>query len=190
MTLFDLLFIVLFLTASGVLVSVLVAALGGHGQSAGRRLRTLALTALGYMAIVAITSLATPRAVVGIGERQCSDDWCIAVSGARALGDSAVAVTFTLSSRARRVTQRERFVVAYLRDAAGRRYDAAPVTDQRPFDVPLGPGESVSTERVYRVSRGAGMLGVIVAREGDIPFPRCCIIGTGIFHKDPIVLLP
>jgi hypothetical protein len=40
------------------------------------------------------------------------------------------------------------------------------------------------------VPRNTPGLGLIVTREGDIPFPRCCIIGTGIFHKDPMVPLP
>jgi hypothetical protein len=188
-TLFDLLFIVLFLMGVAVLVSALVTALRGHAAAALRRLRTLALATLGYMAIVAVTSLVTPRAIVGVGEDQCSDDWCIAVADAKSLSDSTVAVTFQLTSRARRVTQRERYVVAYLQDAAGRRYDAGPAADQPPFDIALAPGASVSTKRVFRVSRSAGGLGVVVTREGDVPFPRCCIVGTGIFHKDPIVPL-
>jgi len=187
---FDVVFILLFLTAVAVLVSALVTALRGHRAAALRRLRTLALATLAYMAIVAVTSLLARRAEFAVGERQCSDDWCIAVSDAGPLSDTTIRVTFQLSSRARRVTQRERFVVAYLRDSAGHRYDPDPAPDQQPFDVPLGPGESVGTERVFRVSRNAHGLGVVVTREGDVPFPRCCIIGTGIFHKDAIVALP
>ncbi|HET9707741.1 MAG TPA: hypothetical protein VFP39_05515 [Gemmatimonadales bacterium] len=190
MTLFDLLFIVLFLAGVAVLVSALVLALRGHAAAALRRLRTLALATLGYMALVAAVSLVMPRAAVAVGDNQCSDDWCIAVEGARHLTDGSAVVTFRLSSRARRVTQRERFVVVYLRDSGGRRYDADPAPDQPPFDVVLPPGGSVSTERVFRGLRNTGELGVIVTREGDVPFPRCCIIGTGIFHKDPIVPLP
>ena len=189
MTLFDLLFIVLFLVGVFVLVSALVTALRGHSAAALRRLRTLALATLAYMAIVAVVSLVLPRRAVAVGENQCSDDWCIAVDDARQLTDSTV-VTVRLSSRARRVTQRERFVVVYLRDSGGRRYDPDPALDQPPFDVTLGPGAMVLTKRVFRVPRNTRGLGVIVTREGDIPFPRCCIIGTGIFHKESIVVLP
>jgi len=188
-TLFDLLFIVLVLLGVVVLVSALVTALRGHSAAALRRLRTLALATLAYMAIVAAVSLVTPRAQVAVGENQCSDDWCIAVDDARQLTDSTV-VTVRLSSRARRVTQRERFVVVYLRDSGGRRYDPDPAPDQPPFDVTLEPGAMVLTKRVFRVQRNTRGLGVIVTREGDVPFPRCCIIGTGIFHKEPIVALP
>ena len=190
MTLFDLLFIVLFLMGVVVLVSALVTALRGHGAAALRQLRTLALVTLAYMAIVAAVSLVMPRSEVAVGENQCSDDWCIAVDDAKPLDDSSAVVTFRVSSRARRVTQRERFVVVYLRDSVGRRYDPDPAPDQPPFDVELLPGAKVLTKRVFRVPRNTRGLGVIITRAGDVPFPRCCIIGTGIFHKEPIVALP
>jgi hypothetical protein len=189
-TLFDLLFIVLFLMGVVVLVSALITALRGNTTAALRRLRTLALVTLAYMAIVAAVSLVMPRREVAVGGNQCSDDWCIAVDEARQLTDSSTVVTFRVSSRARRVTQRERFVVVYLRDSGGRRYDPDPAPDQPPFDVALAPGASVSTKRVFRVPRNTRGLGVIVTRAGDVPFPRCCIIGTGIFHKEPIVAQP
>ena len=189
-TLFDLVFILLFLTAVVVLVSCLVSVMLGRRERAARRLRTLGFAAAVYMGIVIGVSLLAPRAVVAVGEDQCSDDWCIAVQEATHPGDSAIAVTFRLASRALRVTQRERFVVAYLRDGAGRRYDASPAPDQPGFDVELGPGAYVNTRRVFRIPPGASGLGVIITREGDIPFPRCCIIGTGLFHKDPIVPIP
>ena len=187
MTPFDLLFILLFLTAVGVLVSALVSALRGQRGRAARRLRGLAAAVLIYMGIVAGVSLLTPRRVLATGDEQCSDDWCIAVQGATRSGDSAIPVTFRIASRARRVTQRERFVVAYLRDAGGRRYDPDPAPQQPAFDVALNPGAVVSTVRVFHVPPRVAGLGVIITREGDVPFPRCCIIGTGVFHKDPVV---
>jgi hypothetical protein len=190
MTLFDLLFLVLLFTGLAVLVSCLVSALRGRRAQAGRRLRTLGGAALVYMAIVAGVSLVTPRRVLAVGEDQCSDDWCIAVLGASRTGDSTLTVAFRLASRARRVTQRERFVVVYLRDSDGRRYDPDPAPNQPPFDVALAPGASLNTTRVFRGPRTPRGLGVIVTRAGDVPFPRCCIIGTGIFHKEPMVALP
>ena len=190
MTLFDLLFILLFLASLSVLVSCLVSAVGGRTAQAARRLRTLGVAVVAYMALVAGVSLLTPRRVLALGADQCSDDWCIAVQAAARVDDTSRAVTFRLASRARRVTQRERFVVAYLQDSDGRRYNADPSLGLPPFDVALAPGASVITTRLFRVPRNVRGLGVIVTREGDVPFPRCCIIGTGIFHKDPIVPLP
>ena len=190
MTLFDVLFILLFLTALAVLFSCLVSALRGQRARAGRRLRSLGVAVLMYLALVAGVSLLTPRRVLALGADQCSDDWCIAVQAATRADDTTRAVTFRLTSRARRVMQRERFVVVYLHNSDGRRFNPEPSPEQPPFDVDLAPGASVLTTRRFRVPRNARGLGVIVTREGDVPFPRCCIIGTGILHKDAIVLLP
>lgn len=143
---------------------------------------------------MALVSLLSPRRFVDVGDDQCSDDWCIAVTSAgRSPGDTGGAydVTFRLSSRARRVAQRERFVVAYLRDARGRRYDPDSRAADVPFDVRLEPQQAVTATRRFRVPADAHDLGVIIAREGDIPLPRCCIIGDegSLFHKKTVVRL-
>jgi hypothetical protein len=81
------------------------------------------------MGIVVVTSLLSPRRVVTLGEVQCSDDWCISVTSIMPVttaDDTVIEVVFRLSSRARRVPQRERFVVAYVLDGEGRRYEAEP----------------------------------------------------------------
>jgi hypothetical protein len=143
MTLFDLLFIVLFLTAVAGWAAALVAFLRGRRDRALRHLRTLGQGAAAYMAAVTLLSLLAPRRVMARGEDLCSDDWCIAVTDITRTGAGALdtyQVTFRLSSRARRVTQRERFVVAYMRDRTGHRYDAGPRVGQAPFDVPLAAG--------------------------------------------------
>ena len=190
MTVFDLLFAVLFLTALGVLAGAMVAALRGRRDRALRRLRRLGIGAGSYMIVVTLVSLVSPRRVAARGEDQCSDDWCIAVTDITRAGTGALDtfhVAFRLSSRARRVTQRERFVVAYMRDVTGRRYDASPQDGQAPFDTPLVAGESITTSRTFEVPAHAAGLGVVVAREGGFGFPGCCIIGEGLFHKPPIV---
>jgi hypothetical protein len=193
MTLFDLLFIVLFLIALGILAGALVAALRSHPDRARRRLRGLGLGTALYMVVVTVVSVVSPRRVAALGEDQCSDDWCIAVTDIAHTGTGTIdtyTVAFRLSSRARRVTQRERFVVAYMRDGTGQRYDAGPGRGQPPFDASLGPGESRFTSRTFEVAAHAVGIGVVVAREGGLGFPGCCIIGEGPFHKSPVVYAP
>jgi hypothetical protein len=191
MTLFDLLFIVAFLTSAGFLLGILIAVVRGRRDPALRRLRVLAIGVACYMALVVLVSLVEPRDVVAAEADQCSDDWCIAVvhvNRTPVAGGTAYAVTFRLSSRARRISQRERFVVAYLRDGSGRRYDADASAGQVPFDVLLGPSESLLTTRTFEVPTGVARVGVVVARQGGA-FPRCCIIGQGPFYKWPITWL-
>jgi hypothetical protein len=193
-TLFDLAFILLFLAAVVTLLVAAGQALRGRVAEAGRVLRRLGIAAVGYLLVVALAGLVTPRRVLAVGDEQCSDDWCIAVAGVSSagVGDARrYEVTFRVSSRARRVVQRERNVVVYLRDASGRRYEAQPEPATEPrFDVQLSPGEAVSTVRSFIVPAGARDVGLVVAR-GGVPFPTCCIIGDegSVLHKRTVVRL-
>jgi hypothetical protein len=194
MSLFDLLFIPLFLAACATLGAATVAALRGRRAASRTLLRRLGLAIAAYLGIVAVVSLLSPRRYVRLGQAQCSDDWCIAVTSVRRPPEArgtALEVTFRLSSRARRVAQRERFVVAYLRDARGRRYDPDPSLTDPPFDVRLEPQQAVTTTRRFTVPADAPDLGLVVAREGDFPLPGCCIIGDdgSLFHKKTVVRL-
>jgi len=47
-----------------------------------------------------------------------------------------------------------------------------PSADEPPFDRRLDPG------------------GVVIGREGDFAFPRCCILGEGLFKRWPVVFGP
>jgi len=191
-TLFDLVFIVVVLTTLVSLGSTAVSALRGRREHALRRLRRLALGLAAYMVVVTLVSLLADRRVLGLGEEQCSDDWCVAVVSAMVEPsgpDTRLEVGFRLSSHALGVSQRERFVVAYVLDSEGHRFDADPAPADVPFDTLLAPGGSVGASRNFLVPSEAHDLGVVVAREGDYAFPRCCIIGQGPFHKYPIVPL-
>jgi hypothetical protein len=194
MTLFDLLFIALFLTAAGNLVAAGIAALRGRSGAALRRLRILAIGAVAYLAVVVMVSLLSPRHYIGLGDRQCSDDWCIAAvqaQRAEAANEARYEVTFEVSSRARRAVQRERSVVVYLRDGEGRRYDAEPAGSDPPFDVQLDPGQTVRTTRFFSIPSDVHDVGVVVTREGGMPGPGCCVISDegSLLHKRTVIRL-
>lgn len=190
MDLFDLLFIVLFLAAVGVLVSCAITAATGDRRRALRRMLRLAAGVAIYMTVVVMSSLAAPQRVLGAGENDCSDDWCLAVMSASRSSGSAmdtVTVVFRASSRARRAPQRERFVAVYVNAPDGRRYDAVEGAGERQFDVELQPGETSLITRLFLVDKRASGLSVVLTREGQFWFPGCCVIGEGIFHKPPVV---
>ncbi len=149
MNIFEPLFILLFLTAVGALVTAAVLALRGQRDRAGRILRRLGIGTGVYAAIVVLTALGTQPRVYHVGEAQCFDDWCITVVDARPdrRADSvAWTVTLRLSSRARRITQRENDAGVYLTDARHRRYD--PIRDDAavPLDAQLRPGVRAARE--------------------------------------------
>jgi hypothetical protein len=194
MTVFDLVFLALFFVGAGALVTAAIVALRGRRTAARAILRRLALSAVVYLGVVALVSLVSPRRFVNIGDEQCSDDWCIAVTGVqRRPGSGSVSyeLTFRLSSRARRVGQRELGVVVYLRDARGHRHDPDPQVVGVPFDIRLEPLQQVTTARVFTVPPDTPAVGLVISREGNGLDPGCCIIGDegSLLHKATVVRL-
>lgn len=189
MNIFELLFIALFLSAFASLVAAGGAALRGRRASAMRILRVLGICAALYFGIVWIVSATTPRKALNPGEPQCFDDWCISVEGAQRLNeDSAVSydVTLRLSSRAKRVSQRENNILVYLTDVHWRRFDSIPQNSDVPINTLLGPGQSVIAHRIFRLPADARGVGA-VATHGDgffAIFPGFLIITENDwFHK-------
>jgi hypothetical protein len=190
-TLFDLLFLLCFLAAVVLLLLAAIAVLRGHLPRAKRLLGRLVIGAAVYLAALLVASLIAHGREIAPGQEDCSDDWCIAVVGAARSSDD-LSVEFRLASHAGRVSQRERYVVAYAVDGSHTRYDAGPSAGQPPFDTRLGPLASVTTIRHFPLPAAARAAGVVIAREGMGRFPGCCIIGGegSLLHPPDLFLLP
>jgi len=191
MSIFDLVFIVLFLASVVTLLTAAVLALRGHRSRAVRTLRNYAICFAIYMTVVFIVALATPQRVYTVGEDRCFDDWCIAVEAAdRSPAPEGILYTVTLrmSSQARRVNQREKGLRVYLIDDRGRRFDPRPDPAATPFDVMLAPGQAVRTKRVFLVPPDAHEVGLALSHEG----PGWLIIGEdgNPLHKRAVMRLP
>jgi len=194
MTLFDLLFILVFLAAVIALLGIGIAAVRGRRQTVRRIARRLGIGLGVYFVVIALVGIASPKRFVALETDQCSDDWCIAADSVHreAAGDTVVyTIDFRLSSRARGVAQRERSVVAFQVAADGRRFDASHDSAVVPFDTLLQPTEVIRATRRFSVPRTASDVGLVIAREGGTWFPRCCIIGdaNNFMHRRPIVRL-
>jgi hypothetical protein len=192
MTFFDLVFIVAFLTAAGMLCVTLYALARGRRDLARRLLLRLGVMAGAYFGILILVSLVSPRRVLKVGEMQCWDDWCITVTDVQRTSTRSgvrFEVELRLSSRARRRPQRERGVSVYLWDSQGRRYEAASDRTAVPFDILLEPGGAVSTLRVFDVPLGTHDPVLIVSHGGG--FPGCFIIGDSesLLHEPTVVRL-
>jgi hypothetical protein len=195
MTLFDLVFLFVVLATLITLVIVVASVLLGRPRLAAKVLALYGVCLVIYLGIIILVSLTTPKRVLDWGENRCFDDWCIAVDDiARSESAMKVAyrVTLRLSSRARRVAQRENGLVVYLEDEQGRRFESIPGPAEQPFNILLEPGQSVTTTRVFEVSSAASQHKLIVAHEGFNSFPGIIIIGddNSLFHKPMIVRLP
>ena len=189
MSVFDLLFLALLAAAA---ISVLAAgrlALRRQFSRAGRIAGRLAACAAVYLATVILISILLPRRVLKPDTAECFDDWCIAVAGFTRLpqnGHAAYEVALRLSSRARRVSQRENGLSVYLTDGQGNRYDPASDSAATGFDVLLHPGESVVVRRSFVVPGGAKQIGLAVTHEGGFPI-GWFIIGYDTWFRKPAV---
>jgi hypothetical protein len=172
MGLFDLLFIVLFLTAVSTLMAAAWFAIRRQFGRVRRILFRLLVGVSAYMAVVVAWSLILPRRVVEVGDAQCFDDWCVSIAGFRRapeIARVAYSVDLRLSSRARRVSQRENNLVVYLTDDHGRRYDPVADNSSAAFNVLLRPQESVVVSRSFMVPAEAPEVGVVITHEGGFP---------------------
>ena len=193
MPLFDLIFILLFLLA--VSTSLVAAWFVVRSQFARARrifLRLFAGTAV-YMLVVIVVSLILPRRVVKIGDPQCFDDWCVSVAGFKRMpeGDRVgYSVDLRLSSRARRVSQREKNLAIYLTDQHGRRYDPVADLSSVPFSVLLQPQESIVVSRSFLVPNDATEVATVIAHEGRFPIGWFIVGYDTWFRKPPLVKFP
>lgn len=188
MTIFDLLFIVVFFAAIGSLITAVVLAVRGRGARALAILRKLGFCAFAYVGIVYAATAFSKPVVLRVGEPQCNDDWCIAVEGVKRIPKNDLAVydvALRIFSRARRVAQRE--LVArdvYLEDGNGRRYGPVRTGPEIPLNTLLQPMQSVTTSRTFELPPGAHDIALKVDRKQVLVVPICVVIGEcDAFHK-------
>jgi hypothetical protein len=189
MTVFDLLFIVLFLAAVATLATAAVSALRARRARALVLVRRLVCCAAVYVGLVYAATALSKQVVLHTGDPECSDDWCVAVDGVKRTPQGATAeydVTLRIFSRARRRAQREGLATdVYLVDSLWNRYDPIHDATDIPLNTLLQPGESVTTRRIFDVPAGAHKLGMMVGRSG---LPICLIFSEcGAFHKGTVI---
>jgi len=192
MTLFELLFILLFLASVISVITAIVVAIRGSRARALRILVRLAVCAAIYVGIVYVATAFSTRRVYRLGEEQCFDEWCVAVDGVQRAPKQAVTdyeVQARVLSHSRGRPQREGLATdIYLLDSEWKRYDPIRKGDEIPLNVLLQPGQSLTTHRSFELPSSAHNVAVVVGH--DDPFPICLIIGEcGAFHKRPVVQL-
>jgi hypothetical protein len=190
MSLFDLAFLGLSLAGVSSLLAAGWLALRKQFGPAGRVLRRLLMCAGVYMAVVVSVSLVSPRRYLTADATQCFDDWCVGIADFRRVSEAggvAYRVGLRLTSRARRVSQRENNVVVYLTDQRGIRYDPEADPSATPTHVLLQPGESALASRSFLVPAEAKNVGLVVTHEGGFPI-GWFIIGYDTWFRKPAVV--
>jgi hypothetical protein len=192
MTIFEPLFILLFLATVAALVTAAVAALRSRRPRALGILRRIAIGAAFYFAVVLIVAAAAVPPVRHMGEPQCFDDWCITVTGAKQTGTASSQswrVALRISSRARRVVQRENGAAVHLVDSKGRTYGPVPSDTAVPLDGTVGPGESFDAERRFELPPGATGVKLVFNHEGGFPIGAFIIGENQLFHDATAIAL-
>lgn len=192
MTLFEPLFILLVLAAVATLATAAVAALRGQRPRALGILQRLAIGAVFYFAVVLIVAFAAVPAVHRIGEPQCFDDWCITVTAAKRTDSGSVqswSVTLRISSRAKRVQQRENGAAVHLIDSQGRIYRPDSTDLAVPLDGPVGPGKSFDAARRFALPLDATGVRLVFNHEGGFPIGAFIIGENQIFHDTTVIAL-
>ena len=189
MTIFDLIFLILMFNAIVALIAAVVGFLRGRRRQALTILRNVAFFSAGYVGIVYVTTAFSKQAVYGLGDPQCSDDWCIAVEDVKrtpADRRTDYEVTLRIFSRARRRAQRELIATdVCLVDSQWNRYDPILDGSEIPFNTLLQPGESVTTRRRFELPKDVQGMGLKVSHHSP---PICLIIDEcEAFHKGPIL---
>ena len=206
MTIFDLLFILLFLASVVALISILIMLVRGRVPAAKRLLLFFLGTWALYLAIVFITAAATPQTIIAFNQEQCFDEMCFSVSQvqtATQLGPSSspvsakgvfYVVTVRVTSHSRGRAQSEGGIHALVWDSA-RYYDISP-SGQRAWEAThatprltarLQPGESILSDQVFDVPARSPSLSLVLSHGFT---PAYIVIGEcPLFHPPAILRL-
>jgi hypothetical protein len=192
MTIYEPLFLLLALTAIVTLISAAIAGLRGQRTCALGILRHLTVGAAAYFAVVLLVAFFSVPPVHHVGEPICFDDWCIGVVDAHrtpAGQSQSWRVTLRISSRARRVDQRENYAAVFLTDSRGRKYRPDPSPTNIPLDSRLGPGESLDAPRMFTLPLDATDVRLVFSHEGGFPIGSLIIGENEFFHNATVVKL-
>ncbi|MCU1222444.1 MAG: hypothetical protein JWQ42_537 [Edaphobacter sp.] len=149
-----------------------------------------------YLAALAGTSLLQPQRVVAMGQEQCFDDMCFAVTGAEEVpgflihdGSRLLRVSVRISNRGRGRTQSEGLIQAYLVDAQGRRWEESPGISGVRLTARVTAGSSVVSEPVFKVAKDASGLELIFTHGWKQPGILMMGAPDSLWHKRTVVPL-
>jgi hypothetical protein len=146
-----------------------------------------------YMTVLVWSSRTQPQKVVALGQDQCFDEMCFAVTGAQDLpgvagdGSRLVRVSVRISNHSEK-TQSDDMIRAYLVDGQGRQWaESAAVSGVR-LTARLAAGGSAVSQLVFKVPREAGLALVFTHGHG---WPGALVIGDSdsLLHRRTVVPL-
>jgi len=149
-----------------------------------------------YMATLLGVSLLQPQKVIRIGQDQCFDDMCFAVTRVQELpeylshdGSRLVRVSVRISNHGKEKPQSERLIRAYLIDSQGRHWAESTAISGVRLTARVAAGDSVTSQPVFKVAKGATGLGLVFTH-GERQ-PGVLVIGDSdsLLHRRTVVWL-
>jgi hypothetical protein len=173
MTIFDLVFIAVFLAT----VTTLIVACTGRFKV----LLPLAVCLAIYYGAVLLTAHTKQ---VSVGDPMCSDDWCASVEHV-SRKNGTVSVDFKIWSRAKRATMRETNIEPSITDEQNHRYEVTG-SEGPPFDSALAPNESLVTKRTFQVSPESQQLDLRLRKPFGFPTNLIIDIADVVVRLNPV----
>ena len=169
-----------------------------------RRERAKALRHLGwiagvwaaYLAVLVAVSLRQPQKTVAIGQDQCYDEMCFAVTGVEQVpgflihdGSRLLRVSVRITNHAHGRTESEKLIRAYLVDAQGRRWEESAAISGVPLTARVPAGDSVVSEPVFKVAGNATGLGLVFTHGQRQPGVLVIGASDSLLHRRTVVPL-
>lgn len=149
-----------------------------------------------YMAILVGTSLKQPQKVVALGQDQCFDEMCFAVTGVQELpgyliqdGSRLIRVSVRISNHGKEKMQSERLIQAYLIDKQGRQWAESTAVSGVRLTARVAAGDSVISQPVFKVASDAEGLGLIFTHGQRQPGVLVIGDSDSLLHKRTVVWL-
>jgi hypothetical protein len=186
----------------GMTISAVRTRLGFEGERERVRNGVIAIVGVWflYMAVLLGVSLGQRQKVVAMGQEQCFDDMCFAVTGveevqrflgANGIGDGSrlVRVKVVVRNKGRGKTQAEKAIEAYLVDGQGRRWEESRGVNGNRLTDRVVAGQKIVCEPVFKVAADASELGLVLTH--GLWQPGRLVIGDSdsLLHKRTVVAL-
>jgi hypothetical protein len=149
-------------------VGVGVSAWQGERDKVRRGAAWLAGAWVVYLSVLIWVSLEQRQKVVALGEPQCFDEMCFAVTGVEEVpgflirdGRRLIRVSVRVTNRGRK-TQSEGLIRAYLVDGQGRRWEESPGVNGVALTARVAGGDSVVSKPVFKVAGDATGLSLVL----------------------------
>jgi hypothetical protein len=181
-------------TAIGV-IGVGVSLWRGERQRVRRGVAWLVGVWVVYLCVVIGVSLGQRQRVVAMGEPQCFDEMCFAVTRVEEVpgflirdGRRLLRVSVQVRNKGRKA-QREGLIRAYLMDAQGRRWEMSPGVNGVELTARVAGGGSVVSEPVFKVAGDASGMGLVLTH--GLWQPGLLVIGDSdsLLHRKTVVTL-